>query len=242
MKNKKPLAVFDIDGTVFRSSLIIEMTNALIEKGLFPISARSEFEESFRKWMSRIHPRAYEDYVESLVGTYLKHIKGLSARQVEIVSETVTDQQYAHTYVYTRDLIKKLAKTHYLVAISGSPFELVGKFTKRYGFNETIAAEYEVVDNIYTGKVLKTTHTNKHGIVQEIFDEERAAQKGSIAAGDSKGDISMLEMVENPIAFNPDQELLKKAVNNKWQIIVERKNVFYTLEHNNDRYELAETN
>lgn len=41
MKNsRKKLAVFDIDETIFRSSLLIEIIEALIAGGIFPAKAR----------------------------------------------------------------------------------------------------------------------------------------------------------------------------------------------------------
>jgi len=32
----KKVAIFDIDGTIFRSSLLIELTDALIQEDIFP--------------------------------------------------------------------------------------------------------------------------------------------------------------------------------------------------------------
>ncbi len=40
------LAVFDIDGTIFRSSLVIQLSNALVEHGVFPKAAKKEIELS----------------------------------------------------------------------------------------------------------------------------------------------------------------------------------------------------
>jgi phosphoserine phosphatase len=51
----------------------------------------------------------------------------------------------------------------------------------------------------------------------------------------------MLEMVENPIAFNPDESLLKIAEKAGWLIIIERKNIAYKLEKGQHGYTLAET-
>ena len=44
----------------------------------------------------------------------------------------------------------------------------------------------------------------------------------------------MLEAVKHPIAFNPDQKLYDIAVKQGWQIVIERKNVIYTLEKKQD--------
>jgi phosphoserine phosphatase len=39
----------------------------------------------------------------------------------------------------------------------------------------------------------------------------------------------MLEAVENPIAFNPNQTLYNHAKKRGWEIVVERKDVIYEL-------------
>lgn len=42
----RKVAFFDIDGTVFRSSLLIELVNALIAEGVFPKEALEYFCEA----------------------------------------------------------------------------------------------------------------------------------------------------------------------------------------------------
>lgn len=237
----KPLAVFDIDGTIFRSSLLIEMTNSLIEKRLFSIEARGGFDEAYQNWRKRAHLEAYDEYINSVVNVYLANIRGLSANQVEIVSEDVVEKMHAHTYVYTKELIEKLKDTHFVVAISGSPRELVEKFGNKYHFDLIVAADYEIVDGLYTGRVLTSTHTEKDKIIERLLVEHKTTLKGSVGVGDSKGDIAMLNIVDKPIAFNPDLHLLAEANKKGWEVVVERKNVIYKLEKGKDGYKLAQT-
>lgn len=49
----KKLAVFDIDGTLFRSSLLIELTNLLVKKKIFSTSAYKEIEGDYINWLNR---------------------------------------------------------------------------------------------------------------------------------------------------------------------------------------------
>ena len=67
-----------------------------------------------------------------------------------------------------------------------------------------------------------------------------ASWHDSIAVGDSPSDIAMLELVEKPIAFNPTGDLYELALEKKWPIIVERKNVVYDLRPHGDHYLLQE--
>ncbi|MFH1671614.1 MAG: HAD-IB family hydrolase, partial [Candidatus Portnoybacteria bacterium] len=51
----------------------------------------------------------------------------------------------------------------------------------------------------------------------------------SVGVGDSESDIAFLELVKKPICFNPNSRLYHHAKSAKWKIVVERKDVIYTL-------------
>jgi phosphoserine phosphatase len=59
------------------------------------------------------------------------------------------------------------------------------------------------------------------------------------AIGDTASDIGMLELAENPIAFNPSRELFEAAKERGWQVVVERKDVVYHLKPDKDRYYIS---
>ena len=71
--------------------------------------------------------------------------------------------------------------------------------------------------------------------IKEIIDEYNVDLESSYAYGDTTGDFSMLKMVGNPVAINPNKELLNEIrkdniLKHKASIIVERKNVIYKLD------------
>jgi len=82
----------------------------------------------------------------------------------------------------------------------------------------------------------------KHRLLDELLKKYDVTFEGSIAVGDSEGDISMLEKVARPIAFNPSQKLFDEALAQSWPIVIERKNVMYNLEPHHGQYLLAQTN
>ena len=75
--------------------------------------------------------------------------------------------------------------------------------------------------------------------IRELMSTHHAILADSIAVGDSEGDIPMLEMVEQPIAFNPTKELFEHAREAGWKVVVERKNVVYQLEPGHGSFLLA---
>jgi phosphoserine phosphatase len=94
--------------------------------------------------------------------------------------------------------------------------------------NAWIGQQWERGDEFFTGNVVKT-HTGKDKIIQRLIEEHTLTLKGSYAVGDSNGDSGMLSIVDNPIAFNPTYELLEKALEQGWKVVVERKNTSYEI-------------
>ena len=50
---QRKVAFFDVDGTIFRSSLLIELVEGLIERGIFPSEVSKEFSRSKSAWENR---------------------------------------------------------------------------------------------------------------------------------------------------------------------------------------------
>ena len=225
----KPVAFFDIDGTVFRSSLLIELVEALIREEVFPESARSAYEEEFFAWQSR--EGKYEDYINAVVKSFLQHIKGVHYGEFADIGRSVVAVQSKRVYRYTRDLIKKLKKEGYVViAISQSPKTILDEFCEQYGFDKVYGRMYEIgPQDRFTGEVIDVhLIENKANIVRRVFDRhEEYTPERSIAVGDTEGDVQLLEAVKNPICFNPNQSLYVHAKRMGWEVVVERKDVIY---------------
>jgi HAD superfamily hydrolase (TIGR01490 family) len=231
MTTKTKLAIFDIDGTIFRSSLVIELSHALVDAKVFPKIARQEISKEYLAWLDR--KGSYEAYIDKVVKIYVKHIAGKSFAKVDRVARQVIAFQKDRVYRYTRDLIKKLkSENYFLVAISGSPSYIVEKYAKAVGFNLFFGTELEVMNGIFTGKTknLESAY-NKAKIVKDLASHYHADLKRSIAVGDTESDIEMLKLVGKPIAFNPNLGLAKFAKKSKWTVVAERKDVIYEIKN-----------
>lgn len=227
---QRPAAFFDIDGTVFRSSLLIELVERLLDAGLFPKGAREEFDHLERRWRDR--EGKYEDYINALVKTFLKHIKGVHYGDFADIGREVVAEKSKRVYRYTRDLIAELRNDgYYLVAISQSPKTVLDEFCRQYGFDKVYGRMYEIgPQDRFTGELIdEHLIANKANIVARVIEKEGVSMRGSIAVGDTEGDIPLLEAVERPICFNPNQALFGHAGLRGWPVVVERKDVIYEL-------------
>jgi len=226
----KKVAIFDIDGTIFRSSLLIELMDVLIERGNIDESARKEYEREHKHWLMR--KGDYESYIGAVVKSFIGHIKGVHYADFAEASETVIERYQNHTYRYTRDLVTQLKKEKYfLLAITHSPKGIAEKFCKGLGFDKVYGSLLEIgPTDRFTGKPIEEhLIMNKANIVKRAVEKEDLTLEGSIGVGDTESDIPLLEMVTNPICFNPNMKLYKHAKRNKWKIVVERKDVIYEM-------------
>jgi HAD superfamily hydrolase (TIGR01490 family) len=227
MKSPNRIAIFDIDGTIFRSSLLIELVEALINNKLFPAKAKNIYAAAYKDWSNR--QGSYEDYINAVVTAFMKHIKGVSHEAYLKIAKQVVSDNKDRVYRYTRDLIKDLKnKNYYLLAISSSPKEIVQSFCHELGFDKVYGREYEVINKVFTGQMLHVDLiSDKAKMLSHFLETEKFTLVDSIGVGDSEGDISLLKMVEYPICFNPNSKLYVKAKKFGWKIVVERKDVIY---------------
>lgn len=224
------VAIFDIDGTIFRSSLLIELTEALIEEGIFPKRARRIYEIHFNRWLNRKGP--YEMYIDSVVVAFMGHMKGVRYKDFERIAKKVTKLHEHRVYRYTRDLIKELkAKHYYLLAISNSPLGILKSFCASLGFNKVYGRLYEVdARGRFTGKILfNELISDKAKILERAIAKEGLSLTDSVGVGDTESDIAFLRFVDTPICFNPNQKLYTHARRAGWSIVVERKDVIYEI-------------
>lgn len=224
------VAIFDIDGTIFRSSLLIKLVDVLIEQGNFPERARKEYETEHVRWLER--KGDYESYIDAVVKSFVKHIKGVHYADFDKAGQIVIDRFHNQTYKYTRDLVSELKKKGYfLLAVSHSPKGTVDKFCVEMGFDKAYGTLLELGPNdCFTGKRLEEPLImNKSNIVKRAMEKEGLTLKGSIGVGDTESDIPLLEMVDTPICFNPNMKLYKHAKRNGWKVVVERKDVVYEI-------------
>lgn len=233
-KNNK-VAVFDIDGTIFRSSLLVEMIESLIVEGIFPKEAKNYYADSWRRWQARSGSAktgfSYYEYISNVILAYRKYLQGVRRADVWRVAEKVVDFHKVRLYRFSRDLIQKLDRTHFLLAISHSPYEAVAPFAKSLGFDKVYAQVYEVDRRVrFTGRVLyEDIIFNKAKVLKRALEKENLSLEGSVGVGDTESDISFLKMVDRPIAFNPSGKLYRHAKKHGWEVVIERKDVIYRL-------------
>ncbi|MFZ2187407.1 MAG: HAD-IB family hydrolase [Candidatus Moraniibacteriota bacterium] len=229
MKTKKnKIAIFDIDGTIFRKNLHFELINELSWMKVFPAAVRNRLTEIYTSWLQ--HEGTYEDYRKALVALYAEHIQGCSQADVLKACKVLIPFHAKRTYIFAEKLIKKLrAEGYHLIAVSGSPIEVVEEYNRQYlKFDNVFGSIYTLdAEKRYTGAAEFEPSRNKGHVVEQYVYEHKLTFKDSYGVGDTESDISLLKLVENPIAFNPNKNLKAVAEKEHWKIVVEKKDVVY---------------
>lgn len=230
MQKQRKIAVFDIDGTIFRKNLHFELINELSWMNVFPKNVRNQLVHHYSSWLE--HKGTYEQYRLALVDLYEKYIKGCKKEDIERASKTVVSFHQDRTYVFTESLIKKFRKENYhIIAISGSPIEIVKEYNERHlHFEKVYGSVYDLNEKgVYTGETDYEPIKNKGEVLKQYAFENNLTLEDSYGIGDTESDASLLEVVENPIAFNPNENLKNIAQKNGWRIVVEKKDVVYEM-------------
>lgn len=230
-------AFFDIDGTLYRGSLMIEHFKKLIKYEVVdPMSWHFNVKKSYEDWKKRMGD--FDDYIDTLAEIYISSLKGLNKDHMDFIVDQVINLKGEQVYSYVRDRIEYHRQMgHKVFFISGSPDFLVEKMAEKYKVTEFIGTVYEVDHNgCFTGDIKPMWDSeNKNRAIAHLIEKHEIDLDLSFAYGDTNGDLSMLRKIGNPIAINPNYELLQQLkkdpiLSQKAQVIVERKDVIYQLD------------
>ncbi len=226
--HKKKIAIFDIDGTIFRKNLAFELLNELAWMKIFPKSVRDELITLYGHWLD--NEGTYEAYRAKLVELYEKNIQGKNQEEIMRAAKAVAQFNAKRTYIYAKRIIEELRPEHSMLMISGSPIEIVKEYAEILHFDAYYGSVYEIDKNkFYTGRTIFEPTHDKGAVVKQFVAENDISLVGSFGMGDTQSDASFLELVDEPVAFNPDLNLRQIAQEKKWKIMLEKKDVIYDI-------------
>jgi HAD superfamily hydrolase (TIGR01490 family) len=227
---REPLAVFDVDGTLFRRGLLPALTRRLVDEGVFSERVREELSRDYYAWVER--RGSYETYDELVMELFLRELEGVSVAELRRCATVEVEAHGRRLHIYTRDVARRLKQAGYhLIAISGSPQEILDLVLKPLGFDRSWGTGL-AQDNRgrFTGRVLQDPFKNKRQVLERFMEDAGVGLDRSVGMGDTLSDVGFLELVRTPIAFNPNRSLFETARRWSWPIVVERKDVIYNLQ------------
>lgn len=235
MKNKA--AFFDIDGTFYRDSLLIEHYKKLIKYDIIdPIIWHKHVKYTFKDWDKR--QGDYETYLREVCDVYTDTLKGIGRESIEFIAQQVIRLKGDRVYKYTKERIEYHQREgHKVIFISGSPDFLVSKMADKYNATDFVGTKYHFDENnCFNGETTPMFDSRSKNHAIDVFrDKYDIDLDNSYAYGDTNGDISMFQRVGNAFAINPAKELITNITANeellkKTKVVIERKDVIYQID------------
>jgi HAD superfamily hydrolase (TIGR01490 family) len=153
--------------------------------------------------------------------------KGSSVAEMEqawawIAGEFMADYWRADTRALL-DAHKAAGDVVFLV--SAGPEPLLESFAKALGADHVVGTEHGIANGVFTGEAEGFACIDEYKRIKSLdkikqldLDIDLSA---SFAYADSPGDRYLLEMVGNPVATYPDEDLLPLAIEKGWRVFPE---------------------
>lgn len=212
-KSKK-LAFFDIDGVIYDGHTIFDQIQNQEERGILAKGTWNKILIEIEEYKSG--RKNYKQAADTMLKISALSIKGNSYK--EMLDDTTNymvrnKNKFFQYFAKTVPLLKKKYDIYFVTTNFQFMCEAIcGIFgTKNY-----LSSIAEVKNGKFTGKVELSLGGNK-GIVKNLI--KKYGKKGSIAVGDSENDADMLNKVEYPFVFEPNEKLEKISKDSGWKSI-----------------------
>jgi HAD superfamily hydrolase (TIGR01490 family) len=108
-----------------------------------------------------------------------------------------------------------------LMIITATNAFVTGPIAERLGIDHLIATDPEIKNGRYTGEVdgIPSFREGKVKRLRIWLDEHTQTLNGSSFYSDSHNDIPLLDIVDNPVAVDPDATLAAYAATRNWPVI-----------------------
>lgn len=212
------LAIFDLDHTLLNGDSDYLWGEYMVETGIVNEQEyRARNEEFYRDYQRGTldNDRYLEFALEPLTHYTIEELHAWREDYVETWIKPIIAPG-------TRNLLDShRSRSHELLIISATNLFVSEPIARILGVRTVLATAPEIIDNRYTGRFLGTPtyQEGKVTVLKEWLNDSNRDLDGSYFYSDSINDISLLEVVDIPVAVNPDEELKAIAQARNWKMI-----------------------
>jgi len=222
-------AFFDLDGTLCTEHIWRALMRYFNEHSRRRLLVRAFWAAHFPLWpLHRLGLLSRERFFRLWVSDMPWLLVGLRQEEAQEVFRWVTDQALLPSLRpdVAEILRQHQAEGHLVVLVSGAFEELLAYLGERLGVQHVVGTRLEVKRARYSGRAVRPCFgQDKVALLTEYLDRNglEADLGQSFAYGDSIFDVSILELVGNPVAVYPDGQLWDYASQRGWRVIGEPK-------------------
>jgi HAD superfamily hydrolase (TIGR01490 family) len=216
---KRNLAIFDLDNTILNGDSDYSWINFLIEKGFVN---KDEYERKNKYFYNQYYQGKlnYDEWAEFALTT----IKGKKPEEIEdILSKFLSEIIEPMINIYALKLLHDHTHNNDIMLLaSATNSVIVEPIAKRLGFKNIVSTEVEIIDEIYTGKVLGIPALSEGKLIKVkewMLQNSIESFDNTSFYSDSINDLPLLAAVSKPVAVNPDDMLREECRKRSWEII-----------------------
>jgi HAD superfamily hydrolase (TIGR01490 family) len=217
------VAIFDFDGTLYPQETYTVMMNYLKEH---PVHS-SKYNKFYKALMKPYLAYKMKLYPEGKMKAksmqiYLNALKDLSQEELEAYFIEMSNGMSKDLNQTVVERLKKhLIDGDHVLVVSGAFTTMLNEVTKEYAVHQVIGTEIPYSNgNLDTAnEIFHIQGIRKNMMIDQALDGYDIDWENSTAYGDSISDISVLELVGNPVAVRPENRLRTIAEERKWEIL-----------------------
>ena len=216
------LALFDLDNTLLAGDSDYLWGVFLVEKGLVDANLYEAANQRF-----------YKQYAEGELDIH--EFLNFSLNPLSLIAtETLNELHDEFMEKHIRPLMTKIGQEKVdlhkqacdtTIIITATNSFVTAPIADAFGVEHLIATEPELIDGKYTGKVAGTPSFQQGKITRlnDWMTKNNKSLMGSTFYSDSHNDLPLLEIVDKPIAVDPDDTLRDVAEEKNWQVMSFRR-------------------
>ncbi|OQX13767.1 MAG: phosphoserine phosphatase [Thiothrix lacustris] len=212
------LALFDLDNTLLNGDSDYAWGQYLVSKGLVERehyeTANQYFYDQYKQGVLDIHEFAAFSF------------KPLSERSMAELAVLHREFMASTVQPMITDAAQQLVEHHRrqghtLVVITATNSFITRPIVAAFGITHLLATEPKIVNERYTREIVGVPcfQAGKVTRLQHWLENREETLAGSYFYSDSRNDLPLLEMVDNPVAVDPDDTLRNIALEKGWPII-----------------------
>jgi len=212
------LALFDLDNTLLSGDSDHGWGEFLVKKKLVDEThykaANEKFYEQYKQGRLDIHE--YSRFSFAPLAEYsMEKLAALHNEFMQDVIQPMIGEKAKALVKYHQE------KGHVLLVITATNSFITKPIVKAFGIKHILATEPKILHGCYVNEIDGTPcfHEGKVVRLQQWLKGNQMNLVGSYFYSDSHNDLPLMEIVENPIAVDPDDTLAVIAKNRGWPVI-----------------------
>lgn len=217
------VAIFDFDGTLYSDETFQLLMSHLKYHPVYHPNYKRFYRAILRPYIGhklKLVPEA--KMKERSMQIYLNALGLMSIKELDAYFGELTDrvQEGLNPDVIAR--LKQHVTDHvHIMLVSGAYTALLQSVTKEFQFDTIIGTEIPMKEGKTDNRtpIYHIQGPRKNEKILEVLKGKEIDWQNSFAYGDSFSDLSVLELVGNPIAVRPEPRLKAIAEEREWEII-----------------------